>query len=68
MLKISELLSARGEKQSDLARAALMAPGDVSMLVRGRMKPYPGQAAKMAAALDWEGDPMELFEEVEEER
>lgn len=25
---------------------------------------YPGQAARLAKALGWSGDPMELFEEV----
>ncbi len=30
------------------------------------MRLYPAQAVRLADALGWEGDPMELFEEVED--
>lgn len=50
---------------SGLAREAGMHVSSISQIESGRLSPYPGQVAKIAAALGWDGDPMELFEEVE---
>ena len=38
----------------------------MSELVNGKRFPYRGWAARIAEAMDWKGDPAELFEEVGE--
>ena len=62
--RLSYELWQRRMTQADLARAAGIDPGVISKLVCGVMKPYPGYASKIAAAIDWRGDPAKLFEEV----
>ena len=39
----------------------------VSKVLRGALPPYPKYRDAIAAALEWTGDPLELFEEVAEE-
>lgn len=53
-------------KQSEMARMTGMHPTSISAIENGRLRPYPGQVEKIVAALEWEGDPAELFEEVSE--
>lgn len=43
----------RGWSQAKLARHAEMHPSQISLIESGRLKPYPGQLAKLAAALGW---------------
>ena len=42
----------RGWSQLDLAFRSRVQPTDISRIERGRALPYPGQAARLAAALD----------------
>lgn len=51
--------------KSALARAAKMHVSSVCQIENGRLVPYPGQARKLADALGWKSDPLELFEDME---
>jgi len=50
--------------QAKLARVAEMHPSSVSLIENGKMTPYPAQIKKLTAALDWQGNPEDLFREV----
>lgn len=50
---------------AELSRTAYINASDVSKMLNRKIKPYPVQAVKIAAALQFDGDPMELFEEDE---
>lgn len=55
----------RGWSQAKLAREAEMHPSQVCLIESGRLKPYPGQLAKLAAALGWPKEQAdELLDEV----
>lgn len=56
----------RGLSMSALARVAGLHPSTVSQVEHGRLNPYPGQIEKLVTALDWKGNPDELFQEVGE--
>lgn len=60
---IKHVLWLRRMNQAELSRRTGIFPGTVSRLVRGLEPPYPNWAKRIADALGWEGDPMELFEE-----
>lgn len=53
--------------QAKLARLAGVNQTSMSRIERGKEPPYPNRAARIAAALGWNGDPKELFEEVNED-
>lgn len=38
--------------------------GDISRIINGLAKPYPSQGRRIAEALQWAGEPDELFREV----
>ena len=67
MNKLEKRLRELGESQSWLARGAKMHPSTINLIVRGRMVPYESQLAKIAAAVEWPGDPAGLLEEVPSE-
>lgn len=52
--------------RAELSRRAKMQAGVVSWVETGRFIPYDSQLLKLAAALDWQGDPHELLEEVDD--
>lgn len=54
---------ARGWSQAELARRAEMHPTTVCQIENRRTVPYPVQLAKLAAALEWTGDPGALMDE-----
>lgn len=56
----------RDMKQMELSRITGMHPTSISAIENGRLRPYPGQVDKFVSALEWKGDPAELFEEVDE--
>ena len=64
MIRLTEVRKAAGLSMSALAREAGMHVSSVSQIEGRRLRPYPGQVAKLGSALGWEGDPTELFEEV----
>ena len=53
----------RGWTQTELAYFARISSADVSRIETGRMIPYPGQAQRLARALNLE--PAELLEEID---
>lgn len=67
MLLVKRLLLEKGISGASLARTVRMGESDVSKITRGRAKPYPSQAKKIAVAIGWEGDVNELFEEEKED-
>jgi ribosome-binding protein aMBF1 (putative translation factor) len=65
---MQEELRTKGMSQSELARRTKMHNSTVNLIVRGRMVPYDSQLVKIAAALEWTGEPAGLLEEVPGER
>ena len=55
-----------GLSQSKLARLSDMNQTSMSRIERGLEPAYPRRAARIAAALGWEGEPMDLFEEADD--
>ena len=67
MKRIVKERKVRGLTQSGLARAAEMHVSTMCAIETGRMKPWPGQSAKIARVLDWPQERAEeLFEDVAE--
>lgn len=67
MLKVQKERQAQGLSQAALARRAEMHQASLSSIETGRFRPYPGQLARIAAALEWQGDAQELLDHVEED-
>ena len=55
-----------GLSQSKLARLADVNQTSMSRIERGLEPAYPMRARRIADALGWTGDPMELFEEADD--
>ncbi len=64
MMKLVEVRRKAGLSQSKLARLADVNQTSMSRIERGLEPAYPMRAQRIADALGWRGDPMELFEEV----
>ena len=64
MMKLVEARRRAGLSQSKLARLADVNQTSMSRVERGLEPAYPMRAQRIADALGWRGDPMELFEEV----
>lgn len=64
MLQIKKLLYEKRMKQSEIAKKTGINESTVSLIVNGRLRPYPVQAKKIALALGYEGNVEELFKEV----
>lgn len=67
MLLLTRIRKEKGLSKSALARKAGMHPSSVCQIENKRLAAYPGQAAKLSSALGWQGDPADLFKEVEED-
>lgn len=65
MLKLTQERERLGMSQRKLAKEAGLEAIELNKLERGRLHPYPKYRTAIAEALGWDGDPMELFEEVE---
>jgi transcriptional regulator with XRE-family HTH domain len=67
MRRIRELRQRQGLTGVELARLARVHPADVSSLECGRRTPPPTSPTlqRLAAALDWAGEPGALLEEVD---
>ena len=50
--------------RAELARRSGLNAATVGQIELRRLQPYPSQLAKLAAALDWSGDPAALLDEV----
>ena len=65
MVKLKAERLKRGWRQEDLGFYTRMSGADISRIERGWMKPYPGQAERLAKVLEL--DQEELLNEVEVE-
>ena len=67
MIRIVKERKVRGLTQSGLARIAEIHVSSMCAIETGRLKPWPGQVAKLAGVLNWPQERAdELFEEVDE--
>ena len=64
MLRIREICLAKYGTQARIARVTGIGEPAVSRIVRGQEPPYPGRGQAIAAAVGWQGDWRELFEEI----
>lgn len=55
----------RGLSRAALARSANLNAVTVGQIESQRFRPYPVQLEKLAAALEWRGDPAALLDEVQ---
>ena len=67
MLRIEFERKRKGISQAKLARLADVNASSMNRIERGKEPAYPRRGQKIADALGWTGDPMELFEEVSED-
>jgi transcriptional regulator with XRE-family HTH domain len=66
MLRIQKLREAKGLSRSALARIALMHAATVGQIESRYIgQPYQSQLEKLAGALEYAGDAMELLQEVD---
>ena len=66
MLIAEKIRRERGLTYAAIAAKAHMSDMMVSRVLRGVVPPYPKYREAIASALEWRGNPSELFEEVEE--
>lgn len=67
-MQITQLEKMRHDKgwsKSELGRRACMQSGLVGWIETGRFTPYDVQLQRLAQALDFEGEPSELLEQVQ---
>lgn len=67
MLLVTKERKKKGLSQSKLARLADVNSSSMSRIENGKEPAYPRRGKRIADALGWAGDPMELFEEVSED-
>lgn len=67
MLRIVQERKKQGISQSKLSRMADVNSTSLSRIELGKEPAYPHRGKRIADALGWKGDPMELFEEVNED-
>lgn len=66
MLLVKKICHDKFMKQVELSKATGLNPATISLLLNGRMHPYPVQAKKIALALGYDGNFEDLFKEVYE--
>ena len=66
MLRIRSICMAKYGTQAEIARVTGIGEPTVSRIVRGLEPAYPGRGQAIAAAIGWQGDWRELFEEIED--
>ena len=64
MLLVKKICHEQYIKQVELSKMTGINETTISLIVNGRMVPYPVQAKKIKLALGYEGDADELFKEV----
>jgi len=65
MLRLTQERKRLGMSQAKLARLAEINASSLSRIEGGKELAYPHRGKRIAEALGWTGDPMELFEEVD---
>lgn len=66
MKRLEALRKNKALTQRALGKMANVAAADICKAEKRCLMLYPSQAVRIADSLGWEGDPMELFEEVED--
>jgi hypothetical protein len=66
MTKLEAILKEQGRSKAQLSYDARVPASVISWICSGRFRPYRPQAERIAAALDFRGNPDELFERVPE--
>ncbi|OPZ43231.1 MAG: hypothetical protein BWY94_01925 [Actinobacteria bacterium ADurb.BinA094] len=64
MLELTRQRELRGWNKRQLGQEADLHPARVGVIENGRVRPYPVELARLAAALGWESDPEDLIREV----
>jgi transcriptional regulator with XRE-family HTH domain len=64
MLKAEQMRRDRGLTITALAIASGLSDVVVSKVMRGALPPWPKYRNALARALEWTGEPLELFEEI----
>jgi transcriptional regulator with XRE-family HTH domain len=68
MLKLTQLREAAGLSRTRLGALASVHPARVGQAENRRVRPYPVELARLAAALDYHDDPETLLGEVDDDR
>ena len=63
MKNLTEQRTARGWSKTELGRRARLHPARVGQAESGRAILYEVELVRLAAALEWQGDPLELLAE-----
>ena len=67
MMRLEAELRRLRMSQAQCARKANVNQTSMSRIIRGKEPPYPHRGKRIAEAIGWEGDPAELFKEVQED-
>jgi len=67
VLKLTQLREAAGLSRTRLGALASVHPSRVGQAENGRVRPYPVELARLAAALDYHDDPETLLEILDHE-
>jgi predicted transcriptional regulator len=67
MKQITRRRKELGLNKTQLAREALLHPSRVGVIENGWAVPYPVELTRLAEALEWEGEPGALLEEVDDD-
>lgn len=65
MIRLQQVREAAGLSKAKLSRLADVNTATITWAETRGFQLYPKQLARVAAALDWQGDPAELLEECE---
>ena len=65
MLKAEYLMREQGKTQTDVSNETGIERVTINRVLRGTLPPYPKYHDAFAKALDWQGNPAELFEPIE---
>ena len=65
MLRIKFELMQRGITQRELAKRLGVKPQSVSRMINGDEFPRSNRRTKIADAIEWKNDPLDLFKEVQ---
>ena len=64
MLRMQQVREQKGWTKAELSRQAVIGETTLGQFESGRLKPYDSQLIKVAKALEWDGDPKDLMDEV----
>ena len=65
MLKVEYLMREQGKTQTDVSNETGIERVTINRVLRGALPPYPKYRDAFAKSLGWQGNPAELFQEIE---